>query len=104
MGEGAGQRRVTEEWWLDEAGRQVIGERGLVELSDLEFRLLRHFLAHDGAVLSRAQLLDAVCGTDYSGSDRAVDQQVYLLRRALEPDPARRRLPVLGAARPQMPP
>jgi two-component system response regulator RegX3 len=39
-------------------------------------------------VLSRAQIVDAVWGTDVFVTDRVVDTHVVRLRRKLEPDPA----------------
>ncbi len=83
--------QVTEQWWLDTAGQQLLGERSVRPLSSQEFRLLRYFLRHEGAVLSRKQLLDAVWGPDYVGTDRGVDHFVYFLRRKIEPEPRRPR-------------
>jgi two-component system alkaline phosphatase synthesis response regulator PhoP len=62
-----------------------------VELSALEWKLLRYFLEHRGAVLSRDLLLDEVWGYEAMPYTRTVDVHVAALRQKLEPDPARPR-------------
>jgi two-component system alkaline phosphatase synthesis response regulator PhoP len=58
-----------------------------VELTALEMKLLRFFLEHEGALLSRQRILDAVWGADYFGTDRTVDNFINRLRSKLEADP-----------------
>lgn len=58
-----------------------------VEVTALEMRLLRYFLQHEGALLPRQRILDAVWGADYFGTDRTVDNFVNRLRAKLERDP-----------------
>lgn len=58
-----------------------------VEFTALEARLLRYLVRHEGMVLSRQQILDAVWGSDYYGTDRTVDNFVNRLRAKLEPEP-----------------
>jgi len=58
-----------------------------VEFTALEAKLLRYLLRHEGMVLSRQQILDAVWGSDYYGTDRTVDNFINRLRAKLEPDP-----------------
>jgi two-component system alkaline phosphatase synthesis response regulator PhoP len=62
-----------------------------VELSALEFRLLRYFVEHRGEVLSRDRLLDEVWGYSAEVYSRTVDQHVATLRRKIEADPRRPR-------------
>ena len=58
-----------------------------VALSARELSLLRYFLEHKGATLSRQELLDAVWGWNVTSSTRTVDVHVAGLRRKLEKDP-----------------
>lgn len=58
-----------------------------VELSAKEFQLLRYFVEHRGAALSRSELLDRVWGYDAMPTTRTVDVHVAWLRRKLEPNP-----------------
>ena len=60
----------------------------LVELSAKELHLLRYFIEHRGATLSRQELLDRVWGYHAMPSTRTVDVHVAGLRRKLEPEPA----------------
>jgi len=63
-----------------------------VGLSAKELQLLRYFLEHPGATLSRQELLDAVWGWNVMSSTRTVDVHVAGLRRKLEKDPHEPRL------------
>ena len=58
-----------------------------VDLSPREFHLLRYFVDHRGATLSRSELLQHVWGYDADVSTRTVDVHVAWLRRKLEDDP-----------------
>jgi two-component system alkaline phosphatase synthesis response regulator PhoP len=58
-----------------------------VTLSAKEFQLLRYFVAHRGATLSRNELLDEVWGYDAMPTTRTVDVHVAWLRRKLETNP-----------------
>jgi two-component system alkaline phosphatase synthesis response regulator PhoP len=58
-----------------------------VELSAKEFQLLKYFIAHRGATLSRNELLDEVWGYDAMPTTRTVDVHVAWLRRKLEEEP-----------------
>ncbi len=60
----------------------------LVELSALEYKLLRYFIEQRGELLSRDRLLDEVWGYDAKVYSRTVDQHVAALRRKLEPTPS----------------
>jgi two-component system alkaline phosphatase synthesis response regulator PhoP len=58
-----------------------------VELSAKEFHLLRYFIEHRGATLSREELLQEVWGYHATPSTRTVDVHVAWLRQKLEPHP-----------------
>ena len=53
-----------------------------------EFELLEMLLRNSGRVLTRAQLIDRVWGSDYVGDTKTLDVQVKRLRSKVEPDPA----------------
>jgi DNA-binding response OmpR family regulator len=59
-----------------------------LELTPREFRLLGYFLEHQGEVVSREQLLDAVWGYDTIPFTRTVDTHVAKLRKKIEDDPS----------------
>ncbi|MDB5339255.1 MAG: phoP 1 [Planctomycetaceae bacterium] len=58
-------------------------------LTPLEFELLRYFVRNEGAVVTRAQLLDKVWGLDSSPTTRTVDNFILRLRRYFEQDATR---------------
>ncbi len=59
-----------------------------LDLSAKEFHLLRYFIEHRGATLSREELLHQVWGYQSTPSTRTVDVHVAWLRQKLEPNPA----------------
>ena len=59
----------------------------LIELSALEFKLLRYLIEHRGAALSRDELLNEVWGYDAMPSTRTVDVHIAGLRQKLEENP-----------------
>ncbi len=59
----------------------------IVDLSAKEFQLLRYFMEHRGATLSRDELLNEVWGYNSLPSTRTIDVHVAWLRQKLEPNP-----------------
>jgi len=60
-----------------------------LELSAREFKLLRYFIEHRGATLSRDELLNEVWGYNAMPNTRTVDVHVAWLRQKLEAPPRR---------------
>ena len=58
-----------------------------LDLSAREFQLLRYFIEHRGATLSREELLNEVWGYNSMPSTRTVDVHVAWLRQKIEPNP-----------------
>jgi two-component system alkaline phosphatase synthesis response regulator PhoP len=58
-----------------------------IEMSAREFQLLRHFVEHRGAAITRDVLLNEVWGYDAMPSTRTVDVHVAWLRQKIEPNP-----------------
>ena len=58
-----------------------------LELSAREFKLLRYFVEHRGAALSRDELLNEVWGYNAMPTTRTVDVHVAWLRQKLEDNP-----------------
>ena len=59
-----------------------------IELTALEFKLLRAFLEHSGAVLSLDKLIATVWGKDVFLTDRVVYTHVNNLRGKIEENPS----------------
>lgn len=72
---------------IDPKAREVWIDGSEVELTAIEFDLLRTLAEHPGWVYSREQLLERVWGYDYLGDSRAVDVHVANLRKKIGDDP-----------------
>ncbi|HSB15841.1 MAG TPA: response regulator transcription factor [Bryobacteraceae bacterium] len=62
-----------------------------VDVTPLELKLLKAFVASRGRILSRELLLDAAWGTQTFVTDRVVDGHIVSLRRKIEPEPSKPR-------------
>ena len=71
---------------IDTGSRKVFVDDRQVELTSIEFELLRALAEHAGRVLSREQLLEKVWGYDYYGEIRVVDVHIGHIRRKLGED------------------
>jgi len=101
---GAMLRRV------DMLEKQLVGEKKILKIGDLEVDIGRHQALHKGSrleltpkeydllaflatykglVFSREQLLDKVWGYDFAGDTRTVDVHIRWLRQKIESDPAK---------------
>jgi two-component system, OmpR family, response regulator len=69
---------------LDEDTYEVWKAGKPVTLSPTEFKLLRHFLANPGRVLSKTQILDHVWAYDFGGDGNVVESYVSYLRRKVD--------------------
>ncbi len=68
--------------------RHVVTVNGRTTAMPLkEFELLELLVRHAGRVLTRAQLIDRVWGSDYVGDTKTLDVHVKRLRAKVEPDP-----------------
>ena len=72
---------------VDVRKAEVRHQGQLLELSAKEFQLLKYFIEHRGATVSREELLQEVWGYNNTPSTRTVDVHVAWLRQKLEPNP-----------------
>jgi two-component system, OmpR family, alkaline phosphatase synthesis response regulator PhoP len=77
----AGTPLVFQRLRIDVAARLVWLDDQPVELTAMEFDLLRVLAEHHGIALSREQLLEQVWGTNYYGETRVVDVHIGHLRQ-----------------------
>jgi DNA-binding response OmpR family regulator len=73
---------------VDFARGEVSRGGGVVDLTPLEFELLRAFVSNRGRVMSRQRLLDLVWGEGKFINERVVDNYIVSLRKKLEPEPS----------------
>ena len=76
---------------IDAAKLRVERRGAPIDLTPTEFQLVAALARHPGRVLTRAQLLDAIRGTDVDSFERAIDAHVKNIRRKLEGDSRRPR-------------
>jgi two-component system alkaline phosphatase synthesis response regulator PhoP len=69
---------------IDFRGAVVLRDGRAVEISGLEFKLLRYFVEHRGALVTRDELLEKVWGYEAMPVTRTVDVHVAALRQKLE--------------------
>ena len=83
----AGIRRdilVYENLQIDRMSQKIYVKDKIIETKK-EFDLLLYFVEHQGVVLDRNKILDAVWEYDYTGDIRTVDTLVKQLRRKIAP-------------------
>ncbi len=76
---------------IDVERRQVSRGEQIIELTPIEFNLLRVLAEHPGRVFSRLQFLDSVQGDAYEGYERTIDSHIKNLRKKIEPEPEKPR-------------
>ncbi len=72
---------------LDLAKQRAVRGRTPIELTATEFQILATLARHPGRIFTRAQLLDAVRGTEVESFDRAIDTHIKNIWRKVEKDP-----------------
>jgi two-component system, OmpR family, alkaline phosphatase synthesis response regulator PhoP len=84
---------------LDLDSREAETNEGCVVLAEKEAEIMALLVRSDGAVLSRADIIEEVWGLDAFPVERTVDNYLVRLRKLFEPDPRRPRhiLTVRGA-------
>jgi DNA-binding response OmpR family regulator len=75
--------------YLDFVKQEARKGKKTLKMTVKEFQLLRYFLQHEGAVITRATLLDDVWGYEATPTTRTVDTFILNLRKKIETDPAR---------------
>ena len=70
---------------IDPTRHEVAVEGKSVDLTLTEFNILHTLARRPGRVYTRYQIVDAIHGSDYLVTDRAVDVQIVALRRKLGP-------------------
>jgi DNA-binding response OmpR family regulator len=84
-----GAEVITTDGLVIDAGRRSVEVRGRpVQLTYVEFELLRTLAGNPGRVFSRRQLLEALWGDSAYREPRTIDVHVRHLREKLEQDPS----------------
>jgi DNA-binding response OmpR family regulator len=73
---------------VDFATMEATRSGGQVKMSMREFEVLKYFIKHEGAVVTRDMLLNEVWGYESFPTTRTVDNYILSLRKKLEEDHA----------------
>ncbi|WP_124728560.1 response regulator YycF [Staphylospora marina] len=73
---------------IDPSSFVITKKDRVIDLTHREFELLLYLARHEGQVLTREHLLQAVWGYDYFGDVRTVDVTIRRLREKIEDDPS----------------
>lgn len=86
-------------WKTDATRLKILGPKGWVELTPLEYKLATHLIDAKGAIVSREELLKEVWGFRFLPKTRTTDYFLGRLRKYFEinPDEPRHFLTVRGA-------
>ncbi len=79
-----GEKLTVGEVTLDVARYEVTVRGEQVELTNREFELLHTLMRNKNIVMSRAKLLEEVCGYDYEGETNLIDVYVRYLRMKID--------------------
>jgi len=72
---------------IDTGQHKVWKDDELVDLTEIEFQLLRTLAQNPGLVLSREQLLQNIWGHDFYGEERVIDVHIGKIRKKLGDEP-----------------
>ena len=73
---------------LNIRSRSLTRDGQKIDLTQVEFQLMEHFMRNPNVALDRSALLATVWGDSYFGDDKIVDVNVRRLRMKIEPEPS----------------
>ena len=76
---------------LDLVSRTLTKNNIPIELTQVEFMLMKTFMENKNVALSRAMLLEKVWGSEHGGEEKTVDVNMRRLRMKIEDDPSQPR-------------
>lgn len=85
---GAGDRTALRPVQLNIRSRSLTRDGQKIDLTQVEFQLMEHFMRNPNVALDRSALLTTVWGDSYFGDDKIVDVNVRRLRMKIEPEPS----------------
>ena len=75
--------------YINFKNQEAAKNKETLDLSNMEFKVLKYFLQREGEVIERTKLLDDVWGYDNFPSTRIVDNFILSLRKKIEDDPSK---------------
>lgn len=72
---------------LNESSKKLFKNSREIEITSIEFNILKVFLKNKGQVLSRDQIINKVYGYNFDGEIRSIDSYIKRIRKKIEDDP-----------------
>ncbi len=85
---GENSRLKCDDLLLDLAANKFFKNDKEIELTPIEFALLRMFMENQGKALKRNEILNTIWGQDYFGDTKTLDVHIRRLREKLENNPS----------------
>ncbi|MGI6733039.1 MAG: response regulator transcription factor [Anaerovoracaceae bacterium] len=79
---------VCDNLHLDIAGNRLLRDNREIELTPIEYSLLKLFMENPGKTLKRDEILNEVWGEDYFGDTKTLDVHIRRLREKIEDNPS----------------
>jgi two-component system response regulator RegX3 len=79
---------VSDPFMLNLKSRMLYKESTPIELTQVEYQIVKYFLQNPDTALSRSDILNRVWGEDYFGDLKIVDVNIRRLRMKIEADPS----------------
>lgn len=76
------------EFVLNLRGRNIELNNTVIELTQMEFKIMEYFFKNPNTALDRDEILKYAWGQDYYGDEKVVDVNIRRLRMKLEKDPS----------------
>lgn len=86
--QGENSRLKCDDLLLDLAANKFFKNDKEIELTPIEFALLRMFMENQGKALKRNEILNTIWGQDYFGDTKTLDVHIRRLREKLENNPS----------------
>lgn len=74
---------------IDLAERMLYKNDEAIELTQIEYLIMKLFIENSNKALSRNFILDEVWGEDYFGNEKTIDVNIRRLRQKIESDPSK---------------
>ena len=68
---------------MDIPRHEILVDGKRTDFTATEFAILEHLVRHAGQVFSRQQIINAIKGSDYPVTERAIDVQILSIRHKL---------------------
>lgn len=84
----AAKRLVSEPFELDGQSRMLYKNGEIIELTQIEYQIMKFFLSSPNTAFKRSEILNGVWNEGHDGEEKIVDVNIRRLRMKIEEDPS----------------